>query len=122
MPIDRTLLFKFQGKLLLIILTRIKMRVYFSIIWSKTALYNEGRRDLIIHWDKGEGFPRKGEAINVPKFIKGAYESNETFIHNDIELNVFDWIENTTGWEVEMVKWDHHNKTNVLHILVGDTR
>lgn len=96
------------------------MKVHFSIIWSKTQLYNEGNRDLTIQWNQGEGFPREGEAINIPKFISGNYKSDETFMHNNEELNVFDWVENTTGWEVEMVKWDYHNGTTLLHILVGD--
>ncbi|TSE07946.1 hypothetical protein [Aquimarina algiphila] len=96
------------------------MKVHFSINWSKTILYNAGKRDLTINWINGEGIPREGEAINIPKFIEGSYESDETFMHKNEELNVFDWIENTTGWEVEMVKWDHHNGTNFLHIWVGD--
>jgi hypothetical protein len=67
-----------------------------------------------------EGFPREGEEINIPKLIGESYEPDETFMHNNIELNVFDWIENTTGWEIEKVKWDHENGVFFLHVLVGE--
>ncbi len=98
------------------------MKVHFSIIWSKTQLYNEGNRDLTVQWKQGEGFPREGEDINIPKFIEGDYESNETFIYNNTVKNVFDWIENTSGWEVEKVKWDRVEGSNFLNVLVVDKR
>ena len=98
------------------------MKVHFSINWSKTSLYNSGNRDLTINWNNGEGFPREGEAINIPKFIGGNLQSEETFIHNNKEFNVFDWVENTTGWEVEKVKWDHIKGVILLCILIGEKR
>ncbi|WP_281989749.1 hypothetical protein [Aquimarina aggregata] len=96
------------------------MKVHFSIYWSKTGLYNAGNRDLTINWNQGEGFPRKGEAINIPKFIGENYKINETFRYNNMELNVFDWIEDTKGWEVEKVKWGHDGESIFLNVLIGN--
>ncbi|WP_298546207.1 hypothetical protein [uncultured Aquimarina sp.] len=96
------------------------MEVHFSINWSKTALYNAGKRELTINWVNREGFPREGEAINISKFIKENYEPNEVFKDNDTEFNVFDWVETNEGWEVKKVTWDHHKGITFLHILVGE--
>lgn len=96
------------------------MKVHFSISWSKTSLYNAGKRDLIINWMKGEGFPREGEAINIPKFIGKNYEPHELFKQNNIELNVFDWVEIHLGWEIKKLIWDQREGTTFLRILVSD--
>ncbi|QKX04181.1 hypothetical protein HN014_04410 [Aquimarina sp. TRL1] len=96
------------------------MKVHFSINWSKTKLYNAGKRDLTIYWKQGEGIPRIGEAINIPKFIEGNYEPNEVFKDSNTELNVFDCVETNSGWEVKKVIWDHNKGTPFVHVLVGD--
>lgn len=96
------------------------MQVHFNINWNKTDLYNEGSRNLRVDWTNRGGLPREGEEINIPKFIDGDYQVNELFIHHHKEVNVFDWIESTTGWEIERVKWDHENGVTFLYVLVGE--
>ncbi|WP_062056027.1 hypothetical protein [Aquimarina longa] len=97
------------------------MKIHLSIVWSENALYNSGEREIKVNWKK-KGLPRQGETINISYFIEKEYTPNERFTYQDKERNVFDWIENTSGWEVENVKWDCNNGTTFLHVLVGDKR
>lgn len=96
------------------------MKVHFNVTWGKTALYNSGQRDFMLDWKQMGGIPRRGDAIDIPKFMEKDYTSDEVFMHKDSEVNVFDWIENTTGWEVAMLKWDYKDGSILLHILVTD--
>lgn len=99
-----------------------KMKVNFSITWGKTKFYEEGQRHLTMDWRETEGFPRKGEAINIAKFIRNNYESNETFTYKNEDRNVFEWIENVIGWQIEEVKWDYENGAAFLHVFIEERR
>ncbi len=96
------------------------MKIYFNVTWAKNGLFNAGQRDFTMVWNEGQAIPRKGETVDVSTFIEGEYSSNEIFMHNNTVTNVFDWIESTTGWEVENLKWDYKDDSIMLHILITD--
>lgn len=96
------------------------MKIHFNVTWGKHQFFNAGIRDFTLEWKQGLPIPRKGDAIAVSTFIGENYTADEMFKHRKEFMNVFDWIQNTRGWELEKLEWMFKNGAVEVRILVTD--